>query len=342
MKFQEQLQQYIQACGCSGKELADASGLSASLISRYRNGERVPRQDQPQLLQLAHGLAVLMPQKEELEILNDLTKSLSLPSDQPEIHIRHLNQLITDLHINVSEMAHYLNYDASFLSRIRSEQRKIVHPEAFLTKLSGYLWRRFGQELPAVARVIGCEAEQIQEEASFFAAVRHFLTEKETGQQPMDRFLRKVDAFDLQNYLHAVHYEDLKVPHVVWMRMKAKGYYGLEEMKNGELDFLKQTVLSKSMEPVFFCSDMPMQDMAEDAAFAKQYVFGLAMLLKKGLHLNVVHTINRPFHEMLLGLENWIPMYMTGQIAPYYLKHTGNSFYGHFLNVSGKIGRAHV
>lgn len=47
MKFQEQLQQYIQACGCSGKELADASGLSASLISRYRNGERVPRQDQP-------------------------------------------------------------------------------------------------------------------------------------------------------------------------------------------------------------------------------------------------------------------------------------------------------
>ena len=52
MKFQEQLQQYIQACGCSGKELADASGLSASLISRYRNGERVPRQDQPQLLQL--------------------------------------------------------------------------------------------------------------------------------------------------------------------------------------------------------------------------------------------------------------------------------------------------
>ena len=335
MKFQEQLQQYIQACGCSGKELADASGLSASLISRYRNGERVPRQDQPQLLQLAHGLAVLMPQKEELEILNDLTKSLSLPSDQPEIHIRHLNQLITDLHINVSEMAHYLNYDASFLSRIRSEQRKIVHPEAFLTKLSGYLWRRFGQELPAVARVIGCEAEQIQEETSFFAAVRHFLTEKETGQQPMDRFLRKVDAFDLQNYLHAVHYEDLKVPHVVWMRMKAKGYYGLEEMKNGELDFLKQTVLSKSMEPVFFCSDMPMQDMAEDAAFAKKYVFGLAMLLKKGLHLNVVHTINRPFHEMLLGLENWIPMYMTGQIAPYYLKHTGNSFYGHFLNVSG-------
>lgn len=151
----------------------------------------------------------------------------------------------------------------------------------------------------------------------------------------MDRFLRKVDAFDLQNYLHAVHYEDLKVPHVVWMRMKAKGYYGLEEMKNGELDFLKQTVLSKSMEPVFFCSDMPMQDMAEDAAFAKKYVFGLAMLLKKGLHLNVVHTINRPFHEMLLGLENWIPMYMTGQIAPYYLKHTGNSFYGHFLNVSG-------
>ena len=39
-------------------------------ISVSDTGIGVPRQDQPQLLQLAHGLAVLMPQKEELEILN--------------------------------------------------------------------------------------------------------------------------------------------------------------------------------------------------------------------------------------------------------------------------------
>ena len=40
-------------------------------------------------------------------------------------------------------------------------------------------------------------------------------------------------------------------------------------MKKGELDFFKATVLSKSMEDVFMCSDMPMEDMAKDLDFGK-------------------------------------------------------------------------
>ena len=45
---------------------------------------------------------------------------------------------------------------------------------------------------------------------------------------------------------------------------------------------------------------------------------GLAAILKKGLRLNMVHDLNRPYAEMMLGLESWIPLYMTGQIAPWY------------------------
>lgn len=32
---------------------------------------------------------------------------------------------------------------------------------------------------------------------------------------------------------------------------------------------------------------------------------------EKGLHLNIIHNIDRPFEEMMLGLESWIPLYMT-------------------------------
>ena len=38
---------------------------------------------------------------------------------------------------------------------------------------------------------------------------------------------------------------------------------------------------------------------------------------------------------MMLGLESWIPMYMTGQIAPYYLKNVQNNAFLHLLKVSG-------
>lgn len=70
-----------------------------------------------------------------------------------------------------------------------------------------------------------------------------------------------------------------------------------------------------------------MDDMAKDRDFTKKYMFGLAVLLKKGLHLNVVHNLDRPFHELMPGLEGWIPLYMTGQITPCYLKGVQNNVY---------------
>ena len=112
-------------------------------------------------------------------------------------------------------------------------------------------------------------------------------------------------------------------------------YTGLRQMMDSELDFMKAAVLSRSMEPVFMYSDMPMTEMAKDAEFPKKWMFGMAMLLKKGLKLQIVHNIDRSLPEMMLGLESFIPMYMTGQIEPYYFKTPQGSVFLHFLRVSG-------
>ena len=62
----------------------------------------------------------------------------------------------------------------------------------------------------------------------------------------------------------------------------SKEYFGLAEMMESELDFLKATVLSKSMHPVTMYSDMPMTEMAKDPDFPKKWMFGMAMLFEKG------------------------------------------------------------
>ena len=59
--------------------------------------------------------------------------------------------------------------------------------------------------------------------------------------------------------------------------------------------------------------------------------------LKKGLKINIVHNLNRPFNEMMLGLESWIPLYMTGQVSPYYLKDTQDNVYCHSNYSSGSV-----
>ena len=43
MRFEEALNGYIHQIGITAKDLADASGLSTAVISRYRSGEAYAR-----------------------------------------------------------------------------------------------------------------------------------------------------------------------------------------------------------------------------------------------------------------------------------------------------------
>ena len=147
--------------------------------------------------------------------------------------------------------------------------------------------------------------------------------------------MNNLDKFDLNEYIKAIHFDEMKVPFVPFYKATSKTYYGIEEMKKGELDFFKATVLSKNSDLIFMCSDMPMEDMAQDIEFGKKWMYAIAMMLKKGLHLNIIHNLDRPFNEMMLGLESWLPIYMTGQVSPYFLKGLQDNVYCHFNYVSG-------
>ena len=80
-----------------------------------------------------------------------------------------------------------------------------------------------------------------------------------------------------------------------------------------------------------------MAEAGQDEDFKKKWVLAITMLLKKGLHLNMVHNVDRPIGEMLLGLENWIPVYMTGSISPYYFKDPPSNLFCNEHCTSGSI-----
>ncbi|MGN0436261.1 MAG: hypothetical protein ACI4D8_06525 [Wujia sp.] len=147
----------------------------------------------------------------------------------------------------------------------------------------------------------------------------------------MDGFLSKLDEFNLDEYIEAIHFNDIKIPTSPIHLPISRYYYGITEMRKAELDFFKTTVLSKSAEDVFMYGDMPMNDMAEDMDFNKKWMFAIAATLKKGLHINIIHNLDRPFDEIILGLEAWIPIYMTGQVSPYHLEGYSNDVF-HQLN----------
>ena len=337
MEFSELLNQIIERTGCTAKELSEISGISPASLSRYRSGERMPEYEQMQ--KLLQGLKNLIKERgvsdiDEEALQASFTEYMTEVSFDYEQFTERLNMLLSALEINMTDLARSLNFDASYLSRIRQGQRRPSDRDGFIRGICQYVIRK--KSPSAIARLTGDDPAVLEKDGEGFQCLYKWLSNgviTETGE--MDDFLRKLDTFDLGEYIRAIHFDELKVPSVPFQLPSAKHYYGVEAMKQGELDFFKTTVLSKSRKKVFMCSDMPLADMAEDRDFAKKWMFAIAMTLKKDLHFEIIHNIDRPFKEMMYGLEGWIPLYMTGQVAPYYLKGKVSNVYCHFLYVSG-------
>ena len=342
MKFKEVLNKYLKELDCSSKKLSDESGLSESVICRYRSGERTPAKKSEQINKLTTALFNVAKEKGKNKytldkIVNDFNSTL--PSDDFDYTTfsNNLNTLITSLNINTNEMSKYIVFDASHISRIRYGKARPSNPIEFSNKICSYIFSRYKNydSINSLSTIIGCKKSELTN-GKFHNTLLAWLTSEitHTKNQVYD-FLHNLDSFNLDDYIKVIKFDELKIPSIPFYKAKTKHYYGLEEMKQGELNFFKSTVLSKSKEDIFMCSDMPMEDMAEDIEFGKKWMFAIAMCLKKGHHLNIIHNVDRPFNEMMLGLESWIPIYMTGQISPYYLKDFKNNIYNNLNYVSG-------
>lgn len=347
MKFSEQLNLYLSDLKCTSKKLSEISGISESVISRYRSSERTPSTDSAQLLKLCQTLEELYLEQENNKISKeDILKSFKACIEKDdgfnyEVFSKNLSSIIEFLKINISDMAKYTVFDASHISRIKNGKSRPSEPLEFCKKVSVYIADKFfGSEAEEKLKILlNIKESDGISKAELQKGVYNFLAENAQSEEKPDQiaeFLKNLDNFNLDDYIKAIKFDELKVPNLPFYKTKSGNYFGLDGMKEGELNFFKATVLSKSNEDIFMCSDMPMEDMAEDLEFGKKWMFAIAMSLKKGLHLNIIHNLDRPFNEMMLGLESWIPIYMTGQISPYYLKEVKNSVYCHLNYVSGK------
>lgn len=343
MTFSEKLNEYMDTLECTAKDLCRASGLSSATVSRYRSGERVPDAVTELFDKLCSAIAVLAEEHEECGLTRENVKNSFLECldinaiDKVQLS-KNFNILVTALNINISKLCGYTNYNASTLFRIRNGDRLPSDPFGFAAAIAEYVSSEMDRvsEIEVAAQLLKCTVGEITDKSRYCEKIKNWLIKnRHSDNNSVNNFLSKLNEFDLNEYIKAIHFDELKVPSVPFQLPTSKTYTGLKDMMKSELDFLKATVMSKSMDSVIMYSDMPMGEMAKDAEFPKKWMFGMAMMLKKGLHLHQIHSLDRSFEEMMLGLESWIPLYMTGQISPYYFKNVQNNVFLHLLKVSG-------
>lgn len=345
MKFYELFNQWIKELGCTARELSDATGLSAAVISRYRSGSRAPLKGSQQLEQLLAGLNELstrgaMNDQRRKQLEEELTASLTAHDGAFERFYPRFDALLSTLGISMKELSRAVNYDISFLYRIRAGKRRPHDLEEFINRICSYavLNRREEDDLDRLAELTGTDREALLSEEGRHKVLLEFLSRtRVAAQNTVEGFLRKMDTFALEDYSESLQFSNTNLSAVPPPRGERQLYYGVEQMRQGELAFFQQTIASRSREPIFMCTDMPMADMVEHVEFTKQLMLAVTAALSKGLRLNIIHELNRPWREMMIALEAWVPLYMTGQISPYYMSKRAAELYHHCLFVSGSV-----
>lgn len=333
MTFGQVINEYLSTYNASAKTLSSKCGVSASTFSRLRNTNDLIHMSDEQLLSFSKGIEAISGgevKAADAELRLRATQNFS--GEGVKIIPENLNMLISFLDINVSELAKALNFDASYLSRIRNGQRKPADPASFAEGVSRFAVKKCSDEgvKNQVYELIGAKSDNLQNDIEAWLCLGEVRKSDHIGS-----FLNTLNEFNLDEYIESIRFNDIKVPTLPFNVQTSKAYFGIKEMRRGELDFFKSAILSKSKDSVFMYSEMPMADMAEDMNFNKKWMMSVAMLLKKGVHINIIHNLDRPWDEIMLGLEAWIPIYMTGLVSPYYLKGANKGVFRHLNYVSG-------
>lgn len=240
----------------------------------------MPEVDTEALDKLCSAIALLAEKKGLDEITESTVKESFLNCsdivfiDKERLR-QNFNTLINLLNINIAKLCRSTNYDSSTIFRIRNGTRQTSEPLKFAEIIAEYISREYEKDSDKaiLAELFKCSYDDISDSSKHCKLVRDFLIEGQENtdirENSVEKFLTKLNEFDFNEYIKAIHFDELKVPSVPFQLPTSKAYYGLKEMMNSELDFLKATVLSKSMSPVIMYSDMPMEEMAKDPEFPK-------------------------------------------------------------------------
>lgn len=350
MTFSDALKHYIDQLQTSPKTLAEASGIPPSTLSRYLSGDRTPPANSDACKQIAVAIAhISKGTLSEAEIARALQKELHGAEIDAKTFTQNFATLLDELDIKGNSLARALGFDPSYISRIRAGQR---HPENFATfsnQVARYIARNCtdSRQLTKVMELCACSAESIATPEDYEEAIRNYLgssksnnTQASTTKAPLASFLKTLDEFDLNTFKESIHFDDIKIPTVPFQLPTSKTYTGIEEMKQAELDFLKSAVLARSTDDVIMYSDMPLEEMAADKEFPKKIMTGIAALIRKGVKVINIHNVHRPVEELIMGLEGWVPVYMTGLMESFYLPFPTNNAFLHFLRSGGSVACA--
>ena len=248
---------------------------------------------------------------------------------------------ITD--VSNSTLGKCLSFDASYISRIRSGTRSLPKNQLFLSSASAYFAEHIhsSYQKHLAAEMICPGREWPDSEPTARELIAGWLVQPDHGDvSPVGKILSEISEPKLPSLGTA---GPVAVPD---SKKEVQFFYGNSGKREAVTLFLSDLVKLDNPPRLMLYSNEEFSWLYEDVSFAREWVALLKQYVQKGGRIKIAHTVSRASGEMLVALQKWIPIYMTGAVEPcYYPKILDRVFRktlfvaeGHSAIVAGSVG----
>ncbi len=224
---------------------------------------------------------------------------------------KRLDALMSLTKVTNSSLARYCSLDASFISRLRRGKRNVVPDAPYLRNMSKYLSKNIKTEIQKETLI------------SLINKPLDFLDFKKVNQEVLSWLIGKkktsivaaIKGYEKGNFSFVSNDNYIQDDIINVSSFIAFGDQGKREVV---IKFLKEVISSSKKTTLYLYSDENMDWLTEDRMYLNIWSTLLVKVIQKGNKIVIIHTIERAFDEIINAIMQWVPMYLTGAIEPYY------------------------
>ena len=211
-----------------------------------------------------------------------------------------------------------LNFDPSYISRIRSGKRGLPKGQPFLEPASAYFARAIREDYQkeAAAKELHLAASWPQEEKEAAQLILTWLSGKiQTPQEDlrMEDVLAALKLSFAETNTPETRYAPGKGSSV-----SAQIFFGNAGKRDAVITFLGDLLQTGKAHTLLLFSDEDMFWLYEDKAFVLTWMNLMQQLIGAGSRIRIIHSIGRNAGDMWEAVRSWLPLYATGAVEPWY------------------------
>jgi len=220
-----------------------------------------------------------------------------------------------------SALARAISYDQSYISKIRSGKRTLPRNRDFFDQAVPYFARNLttAYQRKAVSDVILGGSALPENRKHLENLLKSWLcSDSVFRDESIDRFLLGApERTSGKPEAAAVRTAAPSEPDEI-SRVSVLPFYGNDGKRAAVELFLSRLCTSGNTHTLLLYSDEDMLWLYENADFARRWGELLTRLLKNGVSIKMIHTINRNVADLMEAVQKWMPLYLTGEIEPFY------------------------